>query len=260
MTSSDTEVAAAAARAGAAVALDSWRTPLARHDKGGIDFATDADLASERAVREVLGEHRPDDAVTGEEYGTDGTADRTWLVDPICGTLNYAAGTPLFAVNVALREGDTVRVAAAADPAAGEVFVTDGERAWRDGTDEPLVPDPANRLVEVDVAPGSERSWALLGRPGFQERYAPRVVSTSLGLAWVAAGRFAGYVAEEDVSDSVHYAAGLAVCRGAGCVVTDLDGGDVSSGRGLLAAADAATHLDLLGLLAGGRSAGAGPA
>jgi len=253
MTTHDTDVAVAAARAGAAVALASWRTPLERHGKGGIDFATDADLASERAVREVLRAQRPDDAVVGEEYGADGTAERTWLVDPICGTLNYAAGTPLFVVNVALREGDRVRVAAVADPASGEVWVTDGDRAWHDGGPrEPLAPDPGNRLVEVDVDPGSTRSWALIGRAGFQERYAPRVVSSSLGLAWVATGRFAGYVAEEDVSDSVHYAAGLALCRGAGCVVTDLDGGDVSSGRGLLAAADAATHLDLLGLLAGG--------
>jgi myo-inositol-1(or 4)-monophosphatase len=253
MTTSDTAVAVAAARAGAAVALASWRTPVERHGKGGLDFATDADLASERAVRGVLREQRPDDAVTGEEYGSDGAAERTWLVDPICGTLNYAAGTPLWVVNVALREGDRVRVAAAADPASGEVFVTDGDRAWRDGSpDVPLAPDPANRLVEVEIHPSSTRSWTLLGRPGFHERFAPRVVSTSLGLPWVAAGRFAGYVAEEDVSDSVHYAAGLAVCRGAGCVVTDLDGGDVSSGRGLLVAADAATHLDLLGLLAGG--------
>jgi myo-inositol-1(or 4)-monophosphatase len=253
MTTSDTAVAVAAARAGAAVALASWRTPIARHGKGGIDFATDADLASERAVRDVLREQRPHDAVTGEEYGTDGASERTWLVDPICGTLNYAAGTPLFAVNVALREGDRVRVAAAADPASGEVFVTDGDRAWRDDSPgEPLAPDPGNRLVEVDLTTTAERSRALIGRPGFQERYAPRAVSTSLGLAWVAAGRFAGYVAEGDVSDSVHYAAGLALCRGAGCVVTDLDGGDVTSGRGLLAAADATTHLDLLGLLAGG--------
>lgn len=256
MTTSDTAVAVAAARAGAAVALASWRTPVARHGKGGIDFATDADLASERAVRDTLREQRPDDAVTGEEYGTDGPdgpVERTWLVDPICGTLNYAAGTPLFAVNVALREGERVRVAAVAEPASGEVFVTDGARAWRDGSPaEPLRPDPDNRLVEVDLDRRAPRSQALLGQAAFHERYAPRAVSTSLGLAWVAAGRFAGYVADSDVSDSVHYAAGLALCRGAGCVVTDLDGGEVASGRGLLAAADAATHRDLLGLVTGG--------
>lgn len=255
MPTSDPAVAVAAARAGAAVALASWRTPVARHHKGGpqsIDFATDADLTAERAVRQVLRDERPDDAVIGEEYGADGRAVRTWLVDPICGTLNYAAGTPLFAVNVALRESDGVRVAAVADPASGEVFVTDGARAWRDGSSEEVGPDPGNRLVEVDVRPASPRSRRLIGRPGFHERYDARVVSTSLGLTWVAAGRFAGYATDEDVSDNVHYAAGLALCRGAGCVVTDLDGGDVASGRGLLAAADATTHLDLLALLAGG--------
>ena len=90
---------------------------------------------------------------------------------------------------MALREGDRVRVAAVADPASGEVFVTDGDRAWRDDSpDAPLAPDPANRLVEVEVHPSSTRSRTLLGRPGFHERYAPRVVSTSLGLPWVAAG------------------------------------------------------------------------
>lgn len=253
MTTSDTAVAVAAARAGAEVARASWRTPVARHGKGGIDFATDADLAAERAVREVLRERRPDDAVTGEEYGDDGSADRTWLVDPICGTLNYAAGTQLFAVNVALREAGVVRVAAVAEPASGQVLVTDGVRAWRDAdTADGLAPDAGNRLVEVDVGAAAERSRSLLARPDFHASFSPRVVSTSLGLAWVAAGRFAGYVAEEDVSDSVHYAAGLALCRGAGCVVTDLEGGDVASGGGLVAAADAATHRDLLDLLARG--------
>jgi myo-inositol-1(or 4)-monophosphatase len=249
----DTDVAVAAARAGAAVALAGWRTPLARHGKGGLDFATDADLASERAVREVLREQRPDDAVEGEEYGVDGSAPRTWLVDPICGTLNFAAGSPLFVVNVALREGAEVRVAAVADPVSDEVLVTDGQRAWSaERPGESLRPDPANRLVEVDVAHGAARTRALLADPGFHERFAPRVVSSSIGVAWVAAGRFAAYVVEHDVVDSVHYAAGLALCRGAGCVVTGLDGGELAPGSGLLAAADADTHRELLGLLAPG--------
>lgn len=47
---------------------------------------------------------------------------RQWLVDPLCGTLNYAVGTMLVAVNVALRDG----AAAVADPFSGEVFFTDG--------------------------------------------------------------------------------------------------------------------------------------
>ena len=253
MTTSDVEVAAAAARAGAAVALASYRRDVPRHGKGGIDFATDADLAAERAVRDALREHRPDDGVTGEEYGADGDAARTWLVDPICGTLNYAAGIPLYAVNVALRERGEVRVAAVADPAADEVLVTDGSAAWSDGgRDRPFAPVGHNRLVEVDLDSRAGRAHALLATDEFWDRWTARGVSTSLGLAWVAAGRLAANVTEDDVHDSVHYAAGLALCRAAGCAVTDLDGGPVASGRGLLAA-EPATHAELLGLLGGRR-------
>lgn len=48
----------------------------------------------------------------------------------------------------------------------------------------------------------------------------------------------------------MHFAAGIALCRAAGCVVTGLDGGPVGpAARGLLAAADAETHGLLLALI-----------
>ncbi len=77
---------------------------------------------------------------------------RQWLVDPLCGTLNYAVGIMLVAVNVALRDG----VAAVADPFSGEVFFTDRGAAWvrRDGADDaPLTPTPSTRLVDVNLDP-----------------------------------------------------------------------------------------------------------
>jgi myo-inositol-1(or 4)-monophosphatase len=132
------------------------------------------------------------------------------------------------AVNVALRDG----AAALADPFSGEVFCTDGETAWvrRDGADAPLRPTPATQLVEVNLdppcpgAPGF-RAVDLLGTPGFAQRFRPRVVSTTLALAWVAAGRRAAYVIDGgDLSGSVHFAAGIALCRAAGCAVTGIDG------------------------------------
>ena len=70
--------------------------------QSGVDFTTDADVESERAIRAVLSELRPGDAIVGEELGASGESTRRWLVDPICGTMNFAAGLPVFAVNVAL--------------------------------------------------------------------------------------------------------------------------------------------------------------
>ncbi|NGO74815.1 inositol monophosphatase family protein [Streptomyces sp. YC504] len=255
----DSGVAIAAARAGAAVVRGMYGQDLARIDKGAGDFATAADVAAEQAILDVLRAARPEDAVLGEEGGRQGaeSAGREWLVDPLCGTLNYAVGNMVVAVNVALPD----RAAAVADPFSGEVFATDGQRAWvssADGVDTALAPTPATCLVDVNLDPPfpgapSFRAVELLARQGFIEDFRPRVVSSSLALAWVAAGKRTAYVTDGgDLSASVHFAAGIALCRAAGCVVTGVDGGPIGAGgRGLVAAADAATHARLMELIAG---------
>ena len=68
-----------------------------------------------------------------------------------------------------------------------------------------------------------------------------------MALAWVATGQRAAYVTDGDPRESVHMAAGIALCEAAGCTVTDLHGGEYGSGaNGLLVAADAETHAVLL--------------
>ncbi|GAA2773406.1 inositol monophosphatase family protein [Streptomyces rameus] len=256
---SDAELSVAAARAGAAVVRELYGRRLERYEKSGGDFATAADLAAERAVLEVLRAARPGDAVTAEESGRTGAAgaDRRWLVDPLCGTLNYAVQSMLVGVNVALRVGREVTAAATADPFSGEVFWTDGERARvrRDGADAELTPTAGSALVDVNLdppfpnAPGF-RAARLLTDPGFAERFRPRVISSSLAVAWVAAGRRAAYVTDGAPADSVHFAAGIALCRAAGCTVTGLYGEPPHTGAGgLIAAADADTHAALLELV-----------
>lgn len=137
----------AAAHAGAESVRAGYGQRPAHIDKGAGDFATDADAAAEEAILGVIGAARPEDAALGEEDGQRSAAGsvRQWLADPVCGTLNYAAGTMPVAVNVALRNGP----AAVADPFSGEAFFTDGEAAWvrRAECDTPLTPTAATRLV-----------------------------------------------------------------------------------------------------------------
>lgn len=250
----DVEVAIAAAEAGAAVIRGMYGTAVGRHDKSATDFATDADLAAEKAIGEVIRAARPGDAVVGEEFGASGQGDRTWLVDPLCGTLNFAAQTPLFSVNVALRSGTETVVAAVADPLAGEIFWTAGTTAAlrRDGVDSELVPSASSRLVDVDAdAPrDAELLPADLIDRDFRDIFAPRISSTTLTLAWTAAGRRAAYVSNGVLRDSVHFTPGIALCQAAGCIVTDLRGGPLHTGPGLVAAADPLTHQQLLDFIA----------
>ncbi|MEV1076251.1 inositol monophosphatase family protein [Micromonospora parva] len=256
----DQALAIAAAEAGAAVVRARYGSPLTRFTKIGNDFATTVDIEAEEAILDVLRGARPDDVVVGEESGRTGTGGngRTWLVDPLCGTANYAARTTLVSVNVALLTGTGCAVAASADPFSGEVFWTDGGAAYvrLAGTDERLVPSAESRLVDVNLDPPFPSrdvflAARMLADEDFIERFHPRVVSTSLAVAWVAAGRRAAYLTDRhDLSRSVHFAAGIALCQAAGCVVTGLDGEPLhTGGNGLVVAADERTHAALLTLV-----------
>jgi myo-inositol-1(or 4)-monophosphatase len=255
----DVDVAIAAVEAGASVVLRWFGAAMERVDKGAGDFATTADLESEQAILSMLRRQRPEDALLGEETGRAGRSDarRTWLVDPLCGTLNYAVMTRLVAVNVALRDEARWVVAAVADPFEAAVFWADGDRAMRraGGRDTPLVPSGRSGLVDLNLDPPfpsapAFRAARLASNPDFMKTFKPRVVSSSIALAWVATGQRAAYVTDGDVRDSVHFAAGLALCQGAGCTLTDLQGRAVGQGpTGLVAAADAATHASLIDII-----------
>jgi myo-inositol-1(or 4)-monophosphatase len=255
----DGDLVIEAAEAGAAVVRSHYRASLTRFEKHRGDFATTADIEAEQAILNVLHAARPRDIVVGEESGRTGTGGngRTWLVDPLCGTLNYAVHNMLVSVNVALRTGTQVIVAASADPFANEVFWTDGadSNVRRGGVDERLVPSGESRLVDVNLDPPFPnervfRAARLLADEGFIEEFRPRVVSTTLAVAWVAAGRRAAYVTDGHLRDSVHFAAGIALCQAAGCVVTGIDGQPLHTGAGgLVVAADEQTHAALLTLV-----------
>ncbi len=252
----DVEVAISAAEAGAAVVRRRFGTAMGRVEKGLLDFATDADVESEQAMIAVLRQERPEDAILGEETGRSGpmrTA-RTWLIDPLCGTQNYAVGMRVVAVNVALMAENKALAAAVADPFADEIFWTDGMVALGrvSGRDRVLVPNAASGLVDLNFDPPWPNAPAfhtamLVRDAAFAERFRPRVVSTTLALAWVAVGRRAAYVTDGEMQNNVHFAAALSICQAAGCVMTDLRGQPWhAGGTGIIAAANAETHTALL--------------
>lgn len=148
-----------------------------------------------------------------------------------------------------------------------EVFWADesGANVRRAGVDERLTPSARSRLVDVNLDPPfpnepAFRASRLLADEEFVARFHPRVVSTTLAVAWVAAGRRAGYVTDGQQRDSVHFAAGIALCEAAGCVVTGLDGQPWHRGvGGLVVAADAQTHAQLVVLVRRQRNDRHGP-
>ncbi len=249
MTITDVEVAIAAAHAGADVVMRGYGNDHVRHAKAATDFATETDIQAEQAILAVLAEHRPHDARTGEEFGTSGAAQspRRWLIDPLCGTLNFAATTPLTVVNVALTEDGAVSAAAAADPNAAEIFWTDGTSSFRrhDGEDHRLAPTAISNLIDINCDGPNDRPFVggqLVSDPSVRAAYGPRVISSTLAVAWVAAGRRAAYISDGHFRDNLHFAAGTALCQAAGCPISDLAGDPLHTDRGFIVAADENTH------------------
>lgn len=133
---------------------------------------TEADKAVERALREVLAVERPADGVIGEEFGTAGDSDRTWIIDPIDGTKNYLRGVPVWATLIALRDREGIAVGVASAPAMG--------RRWWAGrglgaqTSDPSYaggPHPEPRALRVSgVARLEDASLSYSDSIGWRER------------------------------------------------------------------------------------------
>jgi len=255
----DNDLAIAVALAGAEVVRRCFGSTLQQLDKGGGDFATNVDIEAENAMLAILQRERPEDAIHGEESGQSGASHsrRTWLIDPLCGTLNYAAGVPVAAVNVALSMEGKYIAAAVADPFMNKVFWTDGRSSFirADGIDSPLTPDAKSKLVDLNFDPPFPsapdfKTVMLAADARFNANFKARVYSSSITLTWVATGQRAAYITDGDMRNSVHFAAGIALCEAAGCMVTDLLGQKLgNSSTGLIAAADAPTHAALLSLV-----------
>ncbi|WP_156935227.1 histidinol-phosphatase [Pseudonocardia spinosispora] len=117
----DLTLALALADAADRITLDRFQASDLKIDrKPDRTPVTDADTATEDALRALIGEHRPDDAVLGEERGLDSRAgDRAWILDPIDGTKNYSRGVPVWATLIALTEAGRPTVGVVSAPALG---------------------------------------------------------------------------------------------------------------------------------------------
>jgi histidinol-phosphatase len=121
---------------------------------------SDADLAVEESLRNVLSRARPRDAVLGEESGRTGSSQRCWVIDPIDGTKNFVRGVPVWATLIGLMEEDEVIAGVVTAPALGR-------RWWaaRDGgawTGKSLTKASACRVSSVANLPDASLSFSGL--------------------------------------------------------------------------------------------------
>lgn len=200
-------VAIDAARKGGTIAKNRLGSPGYLQWKGHRDVVSEASLEVQEEIISTLQASFPDCGVLAEEGPEDAPvpvdAPHLWIVDPICGSLNFAQGIPYFAVSIALRSAGRIRVGVVHDPCSGELF---------EATDETAAKLNGRKISVQQFSEGIE-AWeaAFLGtdwpHSGEQRRLTERIVnvmmdqiiecnvmgSPALGVCNVAAGRLHGY-------------------------------------------------------------------
>lgn len=215
-----------AARAAGEV-LNHWRGKFSVREKGRADLVTDADLAAQKAIAEILLADYPDFAFLGEESQASERPPTDspfcWIVDPLDGTTNYVHGLPNYSVSIALAEAGTVIAGVVYDPVFDRCFRAEkGQGAFLN--DEKIETSAAESLDEALIA----SSFAASVQPGSKEiddfikiltqsQGIRRLGSAALNLAYVASGSLDGYMAFSNKAWDV--AAGVILVQEAGGTV-----------------------------------------
>jgi myo-inositol-1(or 4)-monophosphatase len=211
------------------------------------DLVSEADLAAERAIRELLRARRPFDGFLGEEGGAEeaGSSGLSWVVDPLDGTVNYLFGIPQWCVSVAVRDAHGTLAGAVYDPNRDELFTAsrDGramlagdagavelagsERRGPAGSEGGSSADACAELATAMIATGlaydahvREAQAKVLARLAPRVRDIRRFGSAALDLTWTAAGRYDAYF--ERTVKQWDIAAGALICERAGLDVLEL--------------------------------------
>ena len=249
------ETAVAAAGAGATVVRDSLGGPQRVDRKAAVDLVTEVDLASEEAIRTVLGQRTPGSPILAEEQGGPVDAATRWIVDPLDGTTNFVHGFPAFAVSVGLQVDGRLEAGCIVDPLRGEVYdAVRGGGARLDG--RPLRVSGVGKLSEALLLTGfpydrRERAGTYLAFvQAFLERAqgVRRAGAAALDLCHIAAGRADGFW--EFGLSAWDVAAGVLLVEEAGGRVSDMTGAPLDVQHPRLLATNGLVHDAMIDVLA----------
>lgn len=204
--------------------------------KGGtehsINFATETDVAVERMIIHAITEKFPLDAILAEEENDQTSLKkpgRLWIIDPICGTSNFARGLPLYVSNIALAENGTMIASCVVDHLFGRYFWSVGNGIYDGIKPAHIEKSFHGTIIDIDIG-------ALVSAPQqIKNQYAKFVermcretdislitLNTSLSFLLVAIGIYEGFVSP--YAHPWDLAASIFLIQQAGGVVTDVEG------------------------------------
>jgi myo-inositol-1(or 4)-monophosphatase len=203
-------------------------------NKGHItDYATETDIASEKVIINIIKEYFPNDEIMAEESYNGTTLNfknRTWVIDPICGTNNLMRGTRFFCSNIAVFENQKLIASCVVDHSKQNYI-------WSTGNKQVFVNDQLFVKVKkddgwkIDIDFGSvfkinqedkKKYTDFISKLVLEDVVMPVSMNSSLGFAYVAIGINDGFYCVRPKLWDV--AAAVFLIQQSGGVVTDSNG------------------------------------
>ena len=228
------------------------------HKEGVNNLVTEADFASDKAIRNVIKNAFPDHGIVSEEIREKiSNSDYKWIIDPIDGTVNFANGIPVCCVSIGLEFKGEMLMGAVFNPILNEFYFAEkGKGATLN--DQQISVGGKTRLITSCIATGFPYTYlehpngplvvfSKLIKSGIPVR---RLGSAAIDLCWVACGRFDGFYEHElHAWDS---AAGFLIVEEAGGKVTNLKGEKYDPFQPGIIATNGKIHNELQMVIAGG--------
>jgi myo-inositol-1(or 4)-monophosphatase len=224
------EIATLAARSAGGLLKQKFGNVQYIDKKGEIDLVTEADLAAEKIILKMLRDHFPKDNILSEEAGAhDLSSDRTWIVDPLDGTTNFAHGFPFFGVSIGLEIEKEMVLGIVYNPVMDEFFeARKGEGAFLNGLPVHVsnARDLENSLMVTgfpyDIGKRSNRIFERFRTMVLASQGVRRAGSAAIDMCYVASGRLDG-LWEENLKPW-DTAAGVVIVLEAGGRLSTCDG------------------------------------
>ena len=250
-------IAASTARKAGDILLERYEKPHHIQHKGSIDIVTEADLASEELIINVLNETMPGIEIVSEEsFASEKKipSGQAWIIDPLDGTTNFAHNFPWFSVSIAFSEKYKSLAGVIYSPIQEELFcATSAGGAWLN--DRPIKVSEVNELQKALVATGfpydvqkrSDTITAMLKTVLTHSQGVRRPGAATLDLAYLACGRLDAFW--EVGLKPWDTAAGYLLVEEAGGCLSDFTGTPFSPFIPELLASNSLLHEEMIGLL-----------
>jgi myo-inositol-1(or 4)-monophosphatase len=205
---------------------------IARHKGTNGDYATQVDVDTENYIVSEIRKYFPEDKILAEESYSDTeiSADRIWIIDPICGTGNLGKGINDFCTNIALSDNGQVIAACVVDHSQGQyIWSVGGGKIYVNS--EPYSAPPPEMGIKIDVdfsgTRNADMSIQLKHISAVRKliegtNYSIASLNSSLGFAYTAIGKMDGFI--NVFNRPWDIAAASYLVQQAGGVITAADG------------------------------------